>query len=202
MSYQMKTKKGYDFFEVSSAFQKSIRRGLEEDALYWAAEMYHSNFDEYLWKRLRVITCEDVGLAEPHLMATIQALYQTYQDIKKKKKDQSSQPSERLMLVQAVMLLCRAQKSRVICHASIHFFRTHDFNHKPIPDFAYDQHTRKGKAMKRGLPHFFDEGAKLENMAEIEGEELYLERAKKALGNPGNDLFYSEEPLTPAENEI
>lgn len=192
MSYPLKTKKGYDFFEASSALQKSIRRGLEEDALYWAAEFYFSNFDEYAWKRLRVITCEDVGLADPHLMATIQALYTTYLDFKKKKKEEGGQPSERLMLVQAVLLLCRAQKSRLVCHASIHHFRTHEHRHLPIPDYAYDQHTRKGKTLGRGLNHFFAEGAKLENTAVIIGEGLYLERAKKALGNPATDLFYSE----------
>ncbi|TPE43977.1 AAA family ATPase [Pontibacter mangrovi] len=191
MGYALKTKKGYDFFEVSSALQKSIRRGLEDEAMYWAAEFYHSGFDEYLWKRLRVCCSEDIGIAEPALPATIHALYSTYQDFKKKKKE-DSQPSERLFLAQAVITLCRAQKSRLICHASIHYFRTHEHYHLPIPDYAYDQHTRKGKSMKRGLAHFFEEGARLENMAEVDREEEYLERAKKALVNPGADLFASE----------
>jgi hypothetical protein len=31
----------------------------------------------------------------------------------------------------------------------------------PIPDWANDQHTLKGKAMGRGLDHFRSEGAKL-----------------------------------------
>lgn len=187
----MKTIKGYDFFEVSSALQKSIRRGLEDDAMYWAAELYHSKYDEYLWKRLRVYVCEDIGLAEPHMITTIHALYSTYMEFKKKKTE-GGQPSERLFLTQAVILLCRASKSRLICHASIHHFRTHEHHHLPIPDYALDQHTRKGKAMGRGLSHFFEEGAKLERIAIVYRETEYLERAKKALVNPGPDLFQIE----------
>ena len=31
----LKTTNGYHFSEVASAFQKSIRRGIEAEALYW-----------------------------------------------------------------------------------------------------------------------------------------------------------------------
>ncbi len=41
---QILTKNGYDFFEVASAFQKSIRRGMEKEAMYWAIELYESNY--------------------------------------------------------------------------------------------------------------------------------------------------------------
>ena len=51
-SFQRLTKKGYDFYEVASAFQKSIRRGLLEDAMYWGIELYESSYEEYAWKRM------------------------------------------------------------------------------------------------------------------------------------------------------
>jgi len=35
----LRTRHNYDAFEVVSALQKCIRRGLEEDALYWAYEL-------------------------------------------------------------------------------------------------------------------------------------------------------------------
>ncbi len=191
MSYKLSTKKGYDFFEASSALQKSIRRGLEEEAMYWAAEFYFSNYDEYVWKRLRVITCEDIGLAEPYLMTTIHALHQNYQEIKKKRAGKG-QPSERLFLTQAIFLLCRAPKSRLICHASIYHFRNHNEFTREIPDYAFDQHTKKGKAMGRGIKHFWEEGAKLENLVPQPGEDLYLERAKQTLSSPQTELFEEE----------
>jgi hypothetical protein len=46
---------GYPFDEVASALRKSIRRGLEEDAMFWAVEM-ETRFPDYLWKRLQVIS--------------------------------------------------------------------------------------------------------------------------------------------------
>jgi replication-associated recombination protein RarA len=45
--------------------QKCIRRGLERDALFWATELDRSNFGEYVWKRLRIIASEDIGIADP-----------------------------------------------------------------------------------------------------------------------------------------
>ncbi|MBA7690107.1 hypothetical protein ES703_98631 [subsurface metagenome] len=39
-SYQIKTANGYDFFEVSSAFQKAIRRGDEDEVMFWAVELH------------------------------------------------------------------------------------------------------------------------------------------------------------------
>ena len=44
MNKQVLTMKGYDMFEVISAFQKSIRRGLEDDAMFWGVELYNSGF--------------------------------------------------------------------------------------------------------------------------------------------------------------
>lgn len=162
--YQLLTKKGYDLMEVASALQKSIRRGEEDCALYFTVELYESNFDEYLWKRLRIIASEDVGLAEPLMPATIQALYQSYQD-QKKKKDEKHRP-ERLYLIHAVLLLCRAKKSRLVDWTLIHYWNTHEQRDLPIPDYAFDKHNAKGRAMGRGDSHFFEEGSALSNHAE------------------------------------
>lgn len=185
--YQLKTQKNYDFFEVSSAFQKSVRRGLEEEAMYWAVELFNSNFDEYLWKRIRIISSEDVGLAEPNISANIQALYSMYIE-QKKKKDDKHQP-ERLFLTHAVIMLCRAKKSRIIDHALLHFWNRHPHNHLPIPDFAYDKHNEKGRKMKRGWKHFFEEGTQLENLASLPGEAAYKELAKNSISTPLQTLF-------------
>ena len=54
------TNKGYSLFEVSSSLQKSIRRGMEKDALNWGWELELSNYGKYLWKRLTIISIEDI----------------------------------------------------------------------------------------------------------------------------------------------
>lgn len=187
MKYKLKTLKEYDFFEVASAFQKSVRRGLEEDAMYWAVELFNSGYDEYLWKRIKIISSEDIGLAEPNIAANISGLYSSYLE-QKKKKDESNQP-ERLFLTHAVLMLCRSKKSRVVDHALIHFWRTHPYNHKQIPDCALDKHNERGRKLGRGWKHFFEEGTTLENMAVVEGEGSYRQLAQDSISSPSANLF-------------
>jgi replication-associated recombination protein RarA len=64
---QVTTKHGYRADEVISAFQKSIRRGEEEDAVFFAYEMLATSDElaEKFWQRARVISVEDIGLADP-----------------------------------------------------------------------------------------------------------------------------------------
>lgn len=171
------TSNGYDFGEVSSAFQKSVRRGLEADALYWAVELDLSGYAEYLWKRMRIITSEDVGLADPVMPATIYALYELWRDLKNKK---DKHKPERLPLIHAVLALVRCRKSRVIDHAICVAYAQHSGRH-PIPEWALDKHTIEGKRMGRGFDHFFTEGIKMENMGNVEGEEQYLAAARSVL---------------------
>ncbi len=48
---KIRTIHGYDFFEVSSAMQKAIRRGDARVAGFFALELWHSNYRDYVWKR-------------------------------------------------------------------------------------------------------------------------------------------------------
>ena len=183
--YDQKTKKGYDFSQVASALQKSIRRGLEEDAMYWAVELYNSGFGEYLWKRLIIITSEDVGLAEPDMPTQIEALYQMYvRQAKKTKNSDDKNAPERLFLTHAIIKLCRAKKSRFVDWALIYHFETHDAIQKDIPDYALDKHTQVGRALKRKWRHFFDEGCLLNNHHPIEGEDVYKTMVEKVKSSP------------------
>jgi len=189
--YEMITCSGHQLLEVASAFQKCVRRGYETQALYWMVEIYESGYDEYLWKRIRIISSEDVGLANPNIPANIQGLYAGYIQLKKKK-DERIRP-ERLFLTHAVLMLCRSKKSRVVDHALIYHWRTHDNNPQPIPGFAHDKHTQKGRSAGYGWKHFFEESIQLANMAIVDGEEDYRQKAmmstefpEKRNGKPEN----------------
>ena len=72
--FWMITKNGYNLDEVVSALQKSIRRGMEEESLYWANELAVSGYGQYLWRRLGVTVSEDIGLAEPMAPVIISSL--------------------------------------------------------------------------------------------------------------------------------
>ncbi|MEQ9366904.1 MAG: hypothetical protein RIF32_21880 [Leptospirales bacterium] len=100
---------GHNLFDVASAFQKSVRRGLEEEALHWAVEMDRGAYGEYVWKRIRIIVSEDIGLANPPLATCIASLYRTWKNCE----DESRRP----VLLQAVRTVVRSQKSRLVDHA-------------------------------------------------------------------------------------
>ncbi len=168
------TKNKYKFFECSSALQKAIRRNDEKVALFFMTELYLSGYGEYVWKRLKIIVSEDVGLAEPNMPSNIHALYCMYNEQKVKSK--GAKTPERLFLVQAVVMLCRAKKSRLIDWYVIKLFREHETNQMNIPDYAFDMHNIKGKIMGRGLDHFYTEGSKLENHVE-QDKELEIKKA-------------------------
>lgn len=191
-SYKIFLNKAHlDFFEVSSAIQKSIRIGDEETALYFAVEMFNSGYDEYVWKRLKIIASEDVGLAEPMMPATIAALYQTYNEIKKKK---GKEKPERLQYVHAIVLLCRAKKSRLLDWYVLKLWTEHATKEVPIPDVALDMHNQRGRRMGRGIDHFYDVGTKLHPHAPQAEEERIKEEARvlhKSQPQPlFNDMVY------------
>lgn len=158
--------------EVASALQKSIRRGWEDEALFWGTELDMSGYGEYCWKRLKIMTSEDVGLAEPMMSATIHALYESW--LAQRKKGDSKHAPERLFLVHAVLALVRCKKSRIVDHALVKYYEGPRVNRK-IPDVALDQHTARGRRLKRGAEHFFTEGIVLANQ---ELPDPYLEEAK------------------------
>ncbi len=172
--FVLKTVGGFDLFEVVSAFQKTVRRGLEKEALYWAVEMDISNFTAYLWKRIKVISSEDIGLATSTISADINALYQFYME---SKKDKNNHKPERLYLIHAVLLLVRASKSRLVDWSLVDSYKDHENVKMVIPDFALDKHTKRGRLMGRGVKHFVEEGVLLSNHKELPGENGYKESA-------------------------
>lgn len=174
MGFKLRTVNGYDFGEVASALQKSIRRNDEEVALFFAAELFNSNMDEYCWKRLMVISSEDVGLACSGISTEIWSLYQMYEFRKKDGKSRNPpSASHRMFLIHAVVMLCRAPKSRLLDWTVISTFNTHQdqVSLVSIPDYALDKHTSKGRQMGRSWEHFFTEGTVLEPYKPQEHEE-------------------------------
>lgn len=175
--FRIPTRHGHILAEATSAFQKSIRRGIIDDAIYWGVEIDCADQAEHAWKRMFIIASEDIGPAEPNLPANLHALYESWQRAKAKR-DSKHHP-ERLFFVHAIMLLALAKKSRVVDHALIVHYN--DPKKRPVPDYALDKHTARGKKLGRGMTHFFDEGAKLANVDD-EIPDVYEAGAREALG--------------------
>jgi len=157
----IRTINGYDFFEVSSAMQKAIRRADARVAGFFALELWHSNYRDYVWKRLFTISAEDCyGL----ITAEIEALWQGHELVNKTDKD----PKGRIFVSKAVILLCGCRKSRDADHLQNLVYDRNDVDVErwiddarhypiPIPPYTYDVHTRKGKKRGRTKEEFFRE---------------------------------------------
>jgi replication-associated recombination protein RarA len=86
--------------------------------LYWSSELDLAGFSDYLWRRLRIIASEDVGLAAPEVAVQVRALSENFADQRKHNmKSKTGSRSGELFIVQAVILLVRAPKSRMVDHA-------------------------------------------------------------------------------------
>lgn len=177
------TVNGYSYLEVVSAFQKAVRRNDEKTALFFGVEICLSGRDEALWRRLKVITSEDVGLACLSAPAVIESLHASYKEAKKQKK-----PSfpERLMITHAILFLCRCNKSRLVDWATCSAFPLHGTELMELPDYTFDMHTAKGRRLGHGLDHFANEGAKLINHKIQPLEDQYKEKALKVLKDAKN----------------
>ena len=136
---------------AASALQKACRRSDSESACYWARELIERH-PHYLWFRLSIICSEDIGLANPHLPATIAALRQSFYEATKRKGNDGS-----LFAVHAAILLARSPKSRLV---DAMLLVVGDVYRDP-PDWAIDRHTQRGRALGRTWAHFWTEAATL-----------------------------------------
>ncbi len=165
MKFNLQTENDYHFSEVASALQKTIRRGQEEEAMFWAAEM-ETKFPEYLWKRLQIISVEDIGIADPQVVLYVAEMRKIYWESKKEydKEPEKKSRSFRMALGNAILAMCRAKKSRIGDEFQIVIYGRRAVGWKlPVPDYALDMHTGRGRSMGRGQEHFWKEGAKLSN---------------------------------------
>jgi replication-associated recombination protein RarA len=155
------TKSGLNALTCISALQKSIRRGMEREAMEFAVELMHTSkaFHSMVCNRLEVICHEDLDtLAAPWVVPFVAtALAQSRERYSK------SIGEARLMIGNAIRMMCRSPKSRAGCHfaAAIGLRSLLEGFAPTVPDWALDQHTLAGRKLGRGLDHFRSEGAKL-----------------------------------------
>lgn len=188
--YAMKeSPQGHAFDELTSWFQKALRRGQADEAIYAVLQLA-ANYEAYCWRRLKTIVTEDVGLADPDLMVRVQALHAAANELGKDPKQQANRLSH---LVLATMLAARSPKSRIVDDAlTLHMAEMDDpEQRREVPDAAVDRHTRRGRAQGKGWTEFLEEGCRLENEAPIENP--YSERLRRHLLGNQLQLEPSEE---------
>lgn len=167
---QIHTLQGYDLFEVISALQKEIRRCNLDAALYWGVELHASGFSNYAWKRMLIMSVEDVGMADPMVAVHVNALHEIAKKLEKK---DDKRQQDRLPFFQAIVILANSMKSRYIdwlvnVKVDEHFAPAYRLE---VPDYALDIHTRRGKAMGKTIRDFLTEGSVLANHRFVANEE-------------------------------
>lgn len=170
------TRNGYAGDEVISALQKSIRRGLEEQACMFAYELYISSpqLEEKLWRRLLTISVEDIGMGNPMASVVANNLYQMSREFDYADGDRP------IYFIHAIRYMCQSEKDRSsdllknICIKSFAMGKLPE-----IPDYALDKHTQRGQAMGRDSFHFLNEASRVYPQKEVDND--YKERYAKIL---------------------
>ncbi len=170
------TRNGYAGDEVISALQKSIRRGLEEQACMFAYELYISSpqLEEKLWRRLLSISVEDIGMGNPMAAILVNNLYRMSREF------DYSDGDRPMFFIHAIRYLCASEKDRssdLLKNICIKSFAMGKF--PEIPDYALDKHTQRGQAMGRDSFHFLNEASKVYPQKEVDND--YKERYAKIL---------------------
>lgn len=174
-----RTVNGYLVMQAVSAFQKSMRRQLEEDALYWAAELERSGYGELLWKRVLIIASEDVGMGAPAgKISDVRALYENWRDFHESK---AKGLVGNLFITHAILILIReCMRCREVDNAVVvHWLGP--IEKKELPDYSIDKHSKLGRSMGRGEKHWIEEGSKIINHSGASMEDKYKERAGSIL---------------------
>jgi MgsA AAA+ ATPase C terminal len=151
-----RTPSGHPFDEATSAFQKAIRRGHTNAALYWGHELW-TKFPAYFWRRFMIIVSEDLA-ADPMTAVIIGQLAQNAVLATKN----FSRPATELIEAQAVLVAARAPKSREPADAQNLVVRAKAKGWRVEPPaYAVDKHTARGKQLRRTLRDFALEGRRI-----------------------------------------
>lgn len=144
---------GYSCDVLFSALQKFIRRGMVEEAVTVAYELSRTDREmcEVLWKRLLVISVEDIGMGDALAPVQVYCINET-------RKNFRDDPGEfGMFFVHAIRYLCHCSKDRSSCIlAQLTEKRIQKGARIEFPDYVYDKHTEKGIAMGRDHRHFME----------------------------------------------
>jgi len=104
-------KDGDYHYDAASAFIKSLRGSDPDAALYWLARMTYAGEDpRFIFRRMLISACEDVGLADPAAIGVVIACAQAF--------DRIGMPEGQFHLAHAALYLATAPKS----NSSLGFF--------------------------------------------------------------------------------
>jgi putative ATPase len=124
-------KQGDQFYDLISAFHKSVRGSSPDAALYWYARMLVAGCDPlYIARRLLAIATEDIGNADPRAMQVCLNAWDIFQRV-------GPAEGERA-IAQATLYCASAAKSNAVYIA----FKQALADAKELPDYPVPEHLR------------------------------------------------------------
>jgi replication-associated recombination protein RarA len=154
--------RGIPVDQLVSVLQKEIRRGNVDNAVLAAYEMLTTSPEvaEHLWRRLKLIAVEDIGMGEPLAPVLLSSLHENYRA--------ATGGEQAMMAVHAVRFLATAKKDRTSAEHTdlvIHKVESGEMA-VSVPDYALCVHTRAGQEMGRDLLQWWRNGAVVKNELE------------------------------------
>lgn len=139
------------FYNMLSAFCKSLRGGDSDAAIAWFARLVYAGVDpRVICRRLIAHASEDVGLANPQAMTQAVAAAQALELI--------GMPEARLSITQAIIFICESPKSNSVVMAMDAVFADAErIPDQPVPmhlrDTAYKGADKLGNGKGYKYPH-------------------------------------------------
>jgi replication-associated recombination protein RarA len=149
------TRHGLPSDEVRSSLHHHVRRGRVEQAIRSALELARTDgeHEAEMWRRLRVLAAEDVGLGAPEAIAIVAALHESALLF-------AAGTSERIQFAaQAAGYLARADKDP--SPSEIMRVVVHEERPAEIPPEAQDVHTRAGQLAGRTMADWYADARQL-----------------------------------------
>ncbi len=141
------------FYDMLSAFCKSLRGSDSDAALAWFARLIYAGVDpRIICRRIIAHASEDVGQANPMVMLQAQAAAADLEFV--------GMPEARLPIAQAIIALCESPKSNAVCAAvDAAMADAEKGGYGPVPihlrDTHYAGHDRIGSGDGYKYPHDF-----------------------------------------------
>ena len=141
------------FYNMLSAFCKSLRGSDADAALAWFARLNYAGVDpRIICRRLIAHASEDVGLANPQAMQQSVAAAQALELV--------GMPEARLSIAQAIIYICESSKSNsVVCAIDAAMEDAQTYHDEPVPmhlrDTSYAGAKKLGNGTGYQYPHEF-----------------------------------------------
>jgi putative ATPase len=128
-----------EHYDTISAFIKSLRGSDPDAALYWLAKMLHAGEDpRFLFRRMLILSCEDVGLADPQALVVVNAAAEAFERV--------GLPEGNYFLSSACLYLATAPKSNTASAIFPALAHMDTVGPGPVPEHLRDSTSNAAQA--------------------------------------------------------